>query len=55
MKRTLYSIWYKAKGTNPIMPCAISVIGKRERNKQVKEISKDGRFEIVAVTEQTIK
>lgn len=54
-KRTLYRVWYKEKGTEPLMPSALAGIGKRERNKQIKAILEDGRFEIVAVTEETIK
>ena len=51
----LYRIWYKEKDTKPLMPCCIPAIGKRERNKKIKEIQNDSRFEIVAVTEHVVK
>ena len=54
-KRTLYRVWYKEKGSDPIMPSALAGVGKRERDKRVKDILEDGRFEIVAITEETIR
>lgn len=54
-KRTLYRIWYRSKGTKPLMPSCICAIGKRQLKNRVNGIQNDSRFEIVTVTEHVIK
>lgn len=54
MKRTKYGVWYKTKGTTPIMPSAVFSTTKKERDKWIKTISEDDRLEIVSVTEDVI-
>ena len=50
----LYRIWYKSKGTNPLMPCAVCATTKEEKQQLMQRILSDGRFEICAVTESEI-
>lgn len=47
----LYRIWYKSKGTNPLMPCAVCATTEEEKRQLIQDILHDGRFEICAVTE----
>ena len=54
-ERQLYRIWYKSKGTNPLMPCAVCAATEEEKQQLIQRILSDGRFEICAVTEDEIE
>lgn len=50
-EKIIYQIWYKAKGTTPLMPAAIQANTKRECDKWIKKISENKDIEIVTVTQ----